>query len=274
MINLKDSIQKRISVRSYSKDLVSHSQKDVINAYVSDEKQMTGVFGNRTKILCRDYDKSDKTTKIGYYGVITNANTYLVCITENNKECMVDLGYSFEKLILFITSLDLATCWLGGTFDRQKLSLYTTLQDNEFIPIISPVGYPSKRKSLIDSAVRKLAKPRNRIEPEILFHNKDFGKPIEDTDLLEKLNYVRLAPSASNKQPWRIVIDGKTANFFIERNPKYLGNKLGYDIQMVDMGIALAHFEIAFGKCEFKQADHNIKIPNENTEYLISAKFD
>ncbi len=84
---------------------------------------------------------------------------------------------------------------------------------------------------------------------------------------------VRLAPSASNKQPWRIVIGANgDAHFFIRRTPNYSEGKLGYDIQRLDIGISIAHYEIAFGCGEF--VVNNSKIGNipDFLEYIITAK--
>ncbi len=93
-----------------------------------------------------------------------------------------------------------------------------------------------------------------------------------DTSTREKLEYVRMAPSASNKQPWRIVMDvNGEAHFFIERTPKY-GHALGYDIQMIDMGIALSHYVLASGKDHVFQKEIWMDMPNENTSYLFSVK--
>jgi nitroreductase len=61
---------------------------------------------------------------------------------------------------------------------------------------------------------------------------------------------VRLAPSASNRQPWRIVRDRQTGDFhfFLRRDAGY-GRQLRWlkvlDLQMVDMGIAACHFQLA-----------------------------
>ena len=64
------------------------------------------------------------------------------------------------------------------------------------------------------------------------------------------LEMVRLAPSASNKQPWRIVREGRRWHFFLQRTPGYSGGLAGRllkveDIQRVDIGIAMCHFELA-----------------------------
>jgi len=60
------------------------------------------------------------------------------------------------------------------------------------------------------------------------------------------LEAVRLAPSASNRQPWRILREreGGPFHLFLERTPGY-GMLSGSDLQRLDMGIAMAHFDLA-----------------------------
>ena len=59
---------------------------------------------------------------------------------------------------------------------------------------------------------------------------------------------IRLAPSAVNKQPWRIVICGNKVHFYEKRSKGYV-NEVGWDIQKIDMGIALCHFEVMAKEC-------------------------
>lgn len=53
----------------------------------------------------------------------------------------------------------------------------------------------------------------------------------------------RLAPSAVNKQPWRIVVADNKAHFYLKRS-KGFGHEGKLDMQMIDMGIALCHFAL------------------------------
>ena len=57
----------------------------------------------------------------------------------------------------------------------------------------------------------------------------------------DALEMVRLAPSAGNKQPWRAVICGEKVHFYEKKS--MADNPLG-DIQKLDMGIALVHFDL------------------------------
>jgi len=87
---------------------------------------------------------------------------------------------------------------------------------------------------------------------------------------------VRLAPSASNKQPWRIVLseDKNTCHFYLEPTPNYSGNKMGFEMQRIDMGIAMCHFELACKELKlsgkWKVNDPKIDLLNEQTEYIVS----
>ena len=90
---------------------------------------------------------------------------------------------------------------------------------------------------------------------------------------------VRLAPSASNKQPWRIVKDGDLFHFFLQRTPGYresmLKKVLGiFDLQRVDMGIALCHFDLTMKELgvqgDWVVKEPTIKKPDEITEYTAS----
>ena len=64
--------------------------------------------------------------------------------------------------------------------------------------------------------------------------------------------------------------ENQIAHFYIERTPKY-GNALGYDIQMVDMGIALSHYLKVSNKGEVLKNDPMLALPNENYSYLFSV---
>jgi hypothetical protein len=83
-----------------------------------------------------------------------------------------------------------------------------------------------------------------------------------------------MAPSASNKQPWRI-IKGKDQNafhFYLKRTPGYENIIKDIKLQNVDMGIAMCHFELSAEelglKGDWSVTDPQIK-PN-GMEYIVS----
>jgi hypothetical protein len=93
------------------------------------------------------------------------------------------------------------------------------------------------------------ASDKRKLWNELFYLDNDDPVSPDDQNLgryKTPLECVRLAPSASNKQPWR-VIRGKDSkelfHFYLKRTPGY--EKLFKDIKLqnVDMGIALCHFE-------------------------------
>lgn len=86
------------------------------------------------------------------------------------------------------------------------------------------------------------------------------------------LEMLRLAPSATNAQPWRIVKNGDIIHFYETHN-----SNTGEEeklIKRVDLGIGIAHFHQTLlerglsGKFE-KLLQEGIEIP-QNTKYIVS----
>jgi hypothetical protein len=113
---------------------------------------------------------------------------------------------------------------------------------------------------------------RRKPWPELFFDGRP-GIPLAKEHagpLAEALEAVRIGPSASNKQPWRVVREGSNYHFFLQRTPGY--DKLTGEIRLqeVDMGIALCHFGAAareIGSPEWKEQDH---LRFSTWEYVLS----
>ena len=93
------------------------------------------------------------------------------------------------------------------------------------------------------------------------------------------LEMVRKAPSASNKQPWRIIKDQNTWHFYLMRTPGYLDNRYLKimkieDLQRVDMGIAMCHFELTTRELglpgDWTILKSRVDQPGPVGEYLVS----
>lgn len=114
------------------------------------------------------------------------------------------------------------------------------------VPCVSALGYPAKKKSLRESMMRKAVKADERLPFEELFFDGSFDAPLRQEKagkFAEPLEMVRLAPSAVNRQPWRVVITDDTAHFYLKRS-KGFSHDGKSDMQMTDMGIALCHFAL------------------------------
>jgi hypothetical protein len=122
------------------------------------------------------------------------------------------------------------------------------MRRNELLPTISPIGYAAEHRSLTERFMRRFAGSDHRLPWKDLFFDGNSKTPLSSEkagEYGEALENVRLAPSASNQQPWRIVYDDqqKTFSFYLSRTIGY--RKLrDVSLQEIDMGIAMCHFEL------------------------------
>ncbi len=247
MPKITEIIKKRMSCRTYSESPIEDKVLKEFSASIN--AVHTGPFGNQPKfkLIKLTSFPPQEWEKLGTYGVIKNAQLFLVGSIQNGQMAMEDYGYCKEKLILQATDLGLGTCWLGGTFQLSRFAQAIGLQEGELLPTVSPVGYPAQQKSFTERMMRWGAGSDNRKPWSDIFFAGNFSQPltlVQAGKYSEALENLRLAPSAGNKQPWRILRDAKLNAFHF-----YLSRAFGYNslwrvsLQNIDMGIAMCHLE-------------------------------
>ena len=255
MLTITETIQKRFSCRTYEDRAVEPELLREFTDLVKSTQE--GPFGGRPifEIINFDHITPDEFKKLGTYGVIKKARHFLVGTIANTPLAMEDYGYCKEQLILKATAMGLGTCWLAGTFRASAFAEAIGLKNDMFLPSVSPVGYPADRKSFTERFMRLVAGSNNRKSWESLFFENDFSHPLTRraaAGYTEALENVRLAPSASNKQPWRILRepDRGVFHFYLARSPEYYGRPV--PLQDIDMGIAMSHFELTLRELGLK----------------------
>lgn len=279
-----DLIENRYSCRKFLKDQLSRTDVDNIRSYIG--KKVTNPFqiNSRFKIVKANKNNSDELKGLGTYGFIKNAPAFIIGAVEKGTNDLEGYGYLMERIVLFLTSQGLGSCWLGGSFNKSKFALKMEKTNDELVPAVLAVGYKANNNGFVGAVIRWSinAKTRKRFT-DLFFHN-NFNRPMhcdKDDFYNIPLEMVRLAPSASNKQPWRIVRQDEKEmfHFFLKRNKGYYKkNKLLFnmdDLQRIDMGIAMSHFETTakeqgLNGSWHKIDRHKIRPIPELTEYIIS----
>ena len=207
--------------------------------------------------------------------VIVGTDVYLAGKMLRIPHAEEAFGYSFEKVVLFSESLGVVTTWIAGTMNRDAFEQAMDVSENEVMPCVSPLGYPAKKMSLRETMMRKGVKADTRMGFEEIIFEGSFDKPLTESragKLGNVLEGVRLAPSAVNKQPWRIVVCGDRIHFYEKHSKGYVSGN-GWDLQKIDMGIALCHFELAAKECgmdaAFEIRDPSLPTP-EDFGYIAS----
>ena len=187
-------------------------------------------------------------------------------------------GYSFEMFVLYAQSIGIGTVWIGGTMARPAFERAMALEQNERMPCVSPLGYPAGKRSVRETIMRKAIRADSRNSFETIFFDGTFDVPLTKEKagrLAEVLEMVRLAPSAVNKQPWRVLADKNGVHFYLKRAKGFVSEAVG-DMQKVDLGIALCHFALAAKENDINVCFHvnDPGIATENgMEYIASYLF-
>ncbi len=274
MKDITKIIRNRVSVRTYEPTTLEPAIKKNLEEYLM---KLTGPFTGTVRFKLVDSDAAlSSNVKIGTYGIIKGASSFVAAAVNEGEMNLEELGYELEKFILYASSLGLGTCWLGGTFKKGEFAKVMELKDKELLPIVTPIGYPAKSEGIVGTMMRKLAGSNNRKPWEEMFFDGSFDKkltPDEAGIFLHALEMLRLAPSASNKQPWRIVKEKDNLHFYLQHAKGY-SNSLGFDMQRIDIGIAMCHLDLSLKengiKGQWEKCEPAIKSLNDSTEYIIS----
>ena len=272
-----ETIKTRKSCRTYSNEPIEPGKISELRQFLASNKDTP--FGGKVRFQLIDLNELgiSELKNLTTYGVIKGARQFIVGTVEKQPMAMEDYGYCMEKNILTATSMGLGTCWMGGTFKRSGFADKISIGENELLPVISPVGYSRDKRSVIDRMFRFVAASDKRKLWHELFYLHDTDNVLDDQNtggFKTPLECVRLAPSASNKQPWRI-IKGKgqdAFHFYLKRTPGYENIVKDIKLQNVDMGIAMCHFELSARELGLN-GDWNVNDPqikSDGMEYVVS----
>lgn len=213
-VDVKDMIYSRRSVRKYLRTSVSDDTIEDIVRHLSSIPALDEDISIRCDILGADEVSVRQPWR---------APHYLAIYSEPKPRYRQNVGYIYQQLDLYVQSIGLGSCWVG--LGKPKDS--SGYEGYEFVILIA-LGYADQ------IPLRKIG---------------DFKrKPLEEiSDTLdERLEPVRLAPSATNSQPWYFThLPSGDMAIYRKKQPKLIDNVLGKFNEM-DIGIALAHLYISY----------------------------
>ena len=268
MDNIFELINGRRSVRTFDGKDIDPTLTDKLLSFAQKAENPFGL-GIRYRLLNAVDNKLSCPVVVG-------TRLFLAAAMEKQPRAEEAFGYSFESVLLYARSLGLDGLWVGGTMDRAGFEKAMALEDGEFMPCVSPIGCKADKMSVRETLMRKGVKADSRMEFEELFFCGGFDSPMSRDragELTPVLEAVRLSPSAVNKQPWRLLIMDGNVHFYLKRTKGFGTGAL--DMQKIDIGIALCHFELAAKavgiKAEFIPADNAPEA--DGLEYIASYRI-
>jgi len=282
-------ISERKSVRTYKDIDLLQNDKSELKDFMGQHLQTPFNSELRFEIIETGELGRDELRSLGTYGMISGAKNFIAGTVKKDeafdskiviaKEKFIDYGFALEKIILYLTDAGFGTCWLGGTFKKAGFTKKINSAASEIIPAVTPFGFESGKRALMDRMIRGVAGSKFRKKFGELFFNNDFTSPLQDNEAgiyTNPLEMVRIAPSASNKQPWRIIKDknGKIFHMFLLRTRNYPKTPFGVDMQMIDMGIAMCHFELTCREMDIEGSWRKLESPEISTAISTAPQVD
>lgn len=155
-------------------------------------------------------------------GKVKGTTWFAAFLSRNADENMV--GYLGEAFVLECTAMGLNTCWLG-MYNKKTVAAAIRMSEDEELTCITPIGIGAESYA---------ARPRKPLDKLTGLSQEELqGLPEWQRMALE---CARMAPSATNAQPWRYVIEGES----IRVCPT--GNNFGFG--KIDCGITMLHLEL------------------------------
>jgi len=217
-MNLNDLIYRRKSTRSYTNIPVDDATIQKIQEFTTTIKPLYPDIKVRSEIVSRENVKC----------ICPWTTPQLITIfTEDKEGALVNVGFMFQQLDLYLHSIGLGVCWLGmGKLSAQGI---VETKNDDGLEFVMMLAFGEPKGELYRSSTGE-------------FKRKSLAEISDEQD--ERLEPARFAPSSVNSQPWYFTHEGDTIHAYCALQGFLKAKTLG-DMNQIDMGIALAHMYVA-----------------------------
>lgn len=217
---LYESMFKRKSTRKFKEKPLDTEDMDMLLKYIQSVKPLLSDCEVDFSCVSGDSIK-------GAFGI--KAPHYLVVSAKEKKGALMNVGYMLQQVDLFLSHKGIGGCWVGmAKPDRQLTGLLP-------YPFVIAYAFGYGTQNIYQQDNRRSRKPVREIS-EGPFH-------------MPMVEAARVAPSATNSQPWHFVTKPTTIDVYRVKNNPIKGFFLDR-MNEIDIGIALCHLEVAAKKHE------------------------
>ena len=213
---LYDTIYKRKSVRNYKKEKLSTAELNKIKEFLDKTKVLDKDINFEFKIVNSDDVKSLIPIK---------APHYLQFFSEEKGDYLLNAGFILQQLDLFLSANELGACWFGLAKPKKEI-----IAESDYEYVITLVFGKAEEEN-----------KRNSIED---FDRKNLDEIKEGDYHHNLLEAARLAPSATNGQPWYFKAESDKIHVF-QNKLNFLKKVFYKKMNRIDMGISLCHLWLA-----------------------------
>ena len=212
---LQEMISRRRSVRSYLPEPVDEAMLADIQAFMAELGPLFPFATPEARII---------PTKDAAFIQKWRNPQFLAFYAPKTDEGLMNVGFMYQQLDLFLQSRGLGSCWVGlGT----PVDTIHKPPEGMKLAVMMAFGHPDdapERSAESDFKRRKMA---------------------DVTDVPDdRLEAARLAPSATNSQPWAFLHEGDTIHVYREKL-SLIKTRTHGRMNLIDMGIMLAHLFVS-----------------------------
>ncbi len=229
-MDLLQAIKERHSVRKYIDRPIEAEKVAAIKQFIDECNRESGLH-----LQLVTEEPLAFSTGLFSYGKFTGVTNYIALVAPKQGDYREAIGYQGEKIVLFMQTLGLSTCWVGLTFKNIKDAY--VLNPGEELKFVIACGYGE------DGGVQH---PQKKPITHYYSDKRGTGEPLPDW-FMRGMEAALLAPTAVNQQKFLFTL---LPNGRVEAKAKF--DFIGYS--HYDLGIVKYHFEVAAGKENFTWA--------------------
>lgn len=228
-ITLSEAILKRKSVREYDMTPLADEEIKHILDYAENIESIVPGLKTKIRLIGPDDVKAIRSWRSPHY---------LAIYSDESDTALVNVGYVYEQLTVYLTSLGLGTCWANSVSPKDSKE-YEGLKWAATIAFGREKNGQPWRENICEAKRRTLASISDKAD--------------------EKFEFARIAPSAMNNQPWYFIHDDEKIQVYCV--VQGFMKKWMSGMNRIDMGIAISHLKLenpAF-KFEIEKAPADLK---------------
>lgn len=220
-MNIYEAIFCRMSVRKFRMEPIEEKRLEHLNRFIGMVTKLREEIPYRIEIKCPLLRKET----IRGAGK-AEAPYYLVFYSQLAEGYLENAGFILEQIVLYLTLKGIGSCYQGSL----RLTAGPEAAAEGMVPVIAVAfGLPA------ESCVRERGREQRRSLSSMVICKEEVGD-----DVREILKAARVAPSAMNRQPWRLVVYHNRIHVFAKKSLPMFGQ-----LQRIDMGIVLCHIVAA-----------------------------
>ena len=218
------AILRRISNRKYLDIPLSQQEQALLNKAIDRANRESGLHA---RLVCGAPEAFRSLRKS--YGMLSGVQNYIeMAGPSGDPDLMEKCGYYGQQLVLFATTMDLGTCWIGGTYDKDLCQ--QKIRSGDTLCCVIAVGPVAEERSVKEKLVRGTIQHKSKALSEL-------ARGMGDAPdwFMSGVASVQRAPSAMNRQPIRFTYEKGSVTAEIVEDGSF---------SLIDLGIAKYHFEI------------------------------